>query len=117
MSLAGFEHVFRRAVAQNLGDGLTVKVIPPAVLALLKMVSYLENPNVRAKDSDDLKRLLRWYEQDSPRIFSDSVLRAELPDIEFAKAFLLGLDVQEICTPKEREVVDAFRADRPENER
>jgi predicted nucleotidyltransferase len=108
MSLAGFEHVFRRAVVQDLGGGLMIKVIPPAVLALLKIVSYLESPELRAKDLDDLKRLLRWYEHDSARIFSETVLQADLPDIEFASAFLLGIDIREICNIAERQLVNGF---------
>ncbi len=108
MSLAGFDHVFRRAVVQDLGAGLHVKVVPPIVLALLKIVSYMENPDLRAKDLDDLQRLLRWYENDSPRAFSDSVLQAALPDIEFASAFLLGLDLCEIADDADRKLVQSF---------
>jgi predicted nucleotidyltransferase len=108
MRLDGFEHVFNRAVLQDVGDGLTLKVVPPAVLALLKMAAYVENPTLRAKDLDDIKRLLRWYETSSPRLFSDAVLKAELPDFEFANAFLLGVDLQAIADDSERAIVDRF---------
>src|SRR5712692_3720377 len=79
-----------------------------AVLALLKIASYLDNPELRAKDLDDLKRLLRWYEQDSPRVFSDAVLEADLPDVEFASAFLLGLDVRGIADDNDHRRFESF---------
>lgn len=110
MSLAGFEHVFRRAVVQDVGGGLQVKVVPPAVLALLKMASYLDDPILRAKDLDDVKRLLRWYDHESARIFSDVVLEADLPDVEFASAFLLGLDMSGIAEDSDRRLVESFLA-------
>ena len=108
MSLAGFEHVFRHAVTQQVGGGIEARVIPPKVLALLKVVAYMERPDAREKDLSDLGRIFRWYEMDSHRIFDDEVLDAELPDIEFANAFLLGLDLAAIATPTDRDNVEAF---------
>ncbi len=107
MSLAGFDQVFSRSVVQDLGD-LQVRIVPPAVLALLKIAAYMDNPVLRAKDLDDLQRLLRWYEHDSPRVFSDGVLSAALPDIEFASAFLLGTDLRSIALDADRRLVRAF---------
>lgn len=108
MSLAGFEHVFRDSVDLALGPELSFRVVPPTVLALLKMVSYLDDPSGRAKDLLDLQRLWRYYEENGDRLFSDDVFRAELPDIEFAGAFLLGLDTRPILTPDDRELFDRF---------
>jgi predicted nucleotidyltransferase len=108
MSLAGFEHVFRRAVMCDIGAGLQVKVIPPAVLAILKVSAYMDDPSRRAKDLEDLQRLFRLYEDDSPRIFSDEVLAAGLRDLSFANAFLLGLDVAAIAEPGDLELLAAF---------
>jgi predicted nucleotidyltransferase len=108
MSLAGFEQVFRRALIQDVGSGLQVKVIPPTVLAILKIAAYMDDPVVRVKDLDDLHRLFRLYEHGSPRIFSDAVLKAALPDIAFASAFLLGLDVAAIAEPADVELLRAF---------
>ncbi len=108
MSLAGFDHVFNRAIVQDLGAGLQIKVVPPAVLALLKIASYLENPELRAKDLDDLKRLFRWYDHDSSRIFSDIVLQADLPDVDCAGAFLLGLDMRALAADADLSLVESF---------
>ena len=86
MSLAGFDHVFRDSVTVALGPELQCKVVPPPVLALLKMAAYADDPYGRAKDLVDLRRLLGRYERESDRLFSDAVFEAALPDIEFAGA-------------------------------
>jgi predicted nucleotidyltransferase len=108
MSLAGFDHVFQDSAPQDVGDGLIYKVVPPPVLALLKMASYLDDPQRRAKDLLDFRSLLRRYERDSERIFSDEVFQANLPDVEFAGAFLLGLDLQAIATKEDLSLVNSF---------
>jgi len=108
MSLAGFDHVFRDSVTISLGPELQCKVVPPPVLALLKMASYADDPYGRAKDLVDLRRLLGRYERESDRLFSDAVFKAELPDIEFAGAFLLGVDVRAIATADDRDIIARF---------
>jgi predicted nucleotidyltransferase len=108
MSLAGFDHVFRDSVTVSLGPELQCKVVPPPVLALLKMASYADDPYGRAKDLVDLRRLLGRYERESGRLFSDAVFEAALPDIEFAGAFLLGVDVRAISTSDDRNIIDRF---------
>jgi predicted nucleotidyltransferase len=108
MSLAGFGHVFQDARLQDVGQGLLFKTIPPPVLALLKIVSYLDDRQRRAKDLNDLRRLMRRYEENSERLFSETVLEADLSDIEFAGAFLLGLDVRTLSTESDIKVVTAF---------
>ena len=81
---------------------------PPPVLALLKIVAYMDDPHRRRKDLMDLRSLFRHYEASSDRIFGDAIFAADLEDIEHANAFLLGLDVGAIVTDEEAEVVDAF---------
>ena len=92
MSLAGFDHVFTRAVEVNLPGGIAIRVAPPIVTALLKIIAWVDAPYQRAKDLQDIRIVLRRYERDSGRLFSEDVFDAELPDFEFANAFLLGLD-------------------------
>src|ERR1035438_1632659 len=105
MNLAGFDHVFRNSVNVSLGPDL---LVPPPVLALLKMASYADDPYGRAKDLVDLRRLLGRYERESDRLFSDAVFEAALPDIEFAGAFVLGLDVSAIATSDDRDIIARF---------
>lgn len=110
MSLAGFEHVFTRAVPFAFADNVQYRIAPPPVIALLKMVAFLDDPYRRQKDLLDLKELFARYEAGSDRIFSASVFAAELDDIDCASAFLLGIDVGSIVTPGEVELLDAFLA-------
>jgi len=41
-------------------------------------------------------------------MFSDVVFDAELPDFEFANAFLLGLDIRALATGDDARFVDQF---------
>lgn len=108
MSLAGFAHVFTNSVFVELAPGFELKVIPPPVLALVKMGSYLDDPHGRAKDLLDIRRLLRDYATGTERVFSSEVFAAELPDIEFASALLLGLDMRAMATAADIGLVESF---------
>jgi len=108
MSLAGFDHIFQDAAPQDVGDGLIYKVVPPPILALLKIASYLDDPRRRAKDLLDFRSIMKRYERDSDRIFSDVVFGADLPDVEFTGAFLLGLDLRAIATEADGSLVELF---------
>ena len=108
MSLAGFEHVFAQAVEVHLPEGLTIRVAPPIVTALLKIIAWVDDPYRRAKDLQDIRIVLRRYEQQSDRLFSDAVFDADLPDFEFANAFLLGLDMGALATGDDAGFVKQF---------
>jgi predicted nucleotidyltransferase len=108
MSLVGFEHVFADAAEVHLAGGLRIRVAPPVVTALLKIIAYVEDPNRRAKDLQDIRVVLGRYEEESDRRFSDAVFDAQLPDFEFANAFLLGLDMHRFATRDEARYIDRF---------
>ena len=108
MSLAGFEHVFAHAIEVHLSGGMTIRVAPPIVTALLKIIAWVDDAYRRAKDLQDIRIVLRRYEQESDRLFSDAVFDAELPDFEFANAFLLGLDMRALATGDDAQFVDQF---------
>ena len=110
ISLVGFGHVFKDAQPVVLAPDLTLKVISPATLMLLKIVAFMDDPHRRMKDLDDIRGLLIEYESDSERLFSDVVIDAALEDFGLASAFLLGLDLRALCADEERQVVDAFLA-------
>lgn len=107
MSLRGFDHVFRRSVPVAVG-GTEFRVVPPPVIALLKIVAYTEDRYRRQKDVGDLAWMLTRYEAESDRMFSDAVFDADLEDIEFANAFLLGLDVGGIAEDGDHPVIMGF---------
>src|SRR6266404_2278124 len=110
MSLVGFDHVFSEAQVVELTDRLSSKIVPPAVLMLLKIVAYLDDPTRREKDLSDIRSMLALYETESDRVFSDAVLDANLGDVSLASAFLLGADLRRLCTLDELVEVHRFLA-------
>jgi predicted nucleotidyltransferase len=106
--LVGFEHVFANSELSQIADGVTVKVTPPVVLMLLKLVAYMDDPARRAKDLEDIRGLLSSYESgNNERIFSDEVLAANV-DFNLVPAFLLGSDLRRLSNGEEAAVVAAF---------
>jgi predicted nucleotidyltransferase len=101
MSLLGFEHVFKSAIDMP-ALGTDSRVVPPVVLALLKVVAFMDDPQGRVKD------LLDFYDADTDRVFSDEVFAAELEDVDLAPAFLLGLDLKLLVSERERLLVEQF---------
>jgi predicted nucleotidyltransferase len=69
MSLAGSDHVFTTAVEIRAAEGLRIRVAPPVVIALLKIIAYMEDPHQRAKDLQDIRFILARYEAQSDRCF------------------------------------------------
>lgn len=110
MSLVGFDHVFSGSAPVRFAEDLELKVIPPVVLMLLKIVAFMDDQNRRAKDLLDIRSLMRRYEADSSRLFSDVVLDAKLADFDLANAFLVGLDLSSLCTDEEKRIVRRFIA-------
>jgi predicted nucleotidyltransferase len=115
MSLVGFEHVFTDAQPVEFSPDLTLNVVSSTALMLLKIVAFMDDPQRRVKDLDDLRGLLTQYEADSERLFSDAVIDAGLADFGLAPAFLLGIDLKALCTPEEAAIVTAFLAAMNEN--
>jgi predicted nucleotidyltransferase len=108
ISLVGFEHVFVRAVSFPFAEGIQYPVVPPPVIALLKIVAFMDDRHRRKKDLLDISELFRHYEAASDRIFCDEVIATALDDIEYANAFLLGMDVGILATDEEVEILKAF---------
>jgi predicted nucleotidyltransferase len=107
MSLVGFEHVFRDSVLHPFGTGLSLRVIPLPVLALLKIVAYQDNPSQRQKDIKDLAAIIKRFDPDDDRRFGDDVIALGL-EYETTGAFLIGKDLALICSPDEHQVVTSF---------
>jgi len=108
MSLVGFEHVFIRALPFSFAEGVQYRVAPPPVIALLKIIAFMDDQHGRKKDLLDLTELFRRYDAAGDRIFSDEVFAAELEEIDYANAFLLGMDVGTIATDEEAGILSAF---------
>jgi predicted nucleotidyltransferase len=108
MSVLGYEHVFHEAVDRELEPGLKVRIVPPTVLGLLKIVAYLDAPQIREKDLQDLTVLMQRYEEDSDRRFGDEVLDAGV-EYDEAGPYLLGRDLRTLCTAEDEvQAVERF---------
>jgi predicted nucleotidyltransferase len=82
---------------------------------LLKIVAFMDDPQRRVKDLDDIRGLLTQYEANGERLFSDVVIDAGLADFGLAQALVLGIDLKALCTPEEAAIVNAFLAAMNEN--
>lgn len=71
MRVVGYDGVFRHAVRCELAADLDIRVAPLHVLALLKLIAYLDAPALRQKDVGDLLLILDKYEDNGDRRFSD----------------------------------------------
>ena len=108
MSAVGYDAVFKDAIVRELGPDLQMRVAPLHVLALLKVVAFLDDPAARLKDLEDLVLILRRYAEDGDRRFGDDVIDADVQYAE-AGAFLLGRDLHAVCTmPDEIEAIRQF---------
>ena len=110
MSLSGFSHVFANAIEMELTPGARIRVSPPLVTVLLKIIAYIEDPHRRAKDLQDIQLVLANYLDESDRIFSDEVFDANLPDFSMVNAFLLGRDLRELASSEDARHIRAFLA-------
>ncbi len=111
MSLAGFEHVFAHAVEVHLPEGMTIRVAPPIVTALLKIIAWVDDPFRRGLDmralvtGDDarfvdrfLGRLLAEDEEgqfDDESDFSAKSFRGQIR--AFRKGFAGGFEPRTSC--------------------
>lgn len=107
MSLEGFDHAFSAAQPVKLADDLVLRVIPPVVLMLLKIIAFMDDPQRRGKDLSHIRALLSRYEGNSDRVFTEAH-----PDLDYslASAFLLGIDLRKLCIDEEIELVRRFIA-------
>jgi predicted nucleotidyltransferase len=102
MSLLGTRLAFEHAVALHIAPDLEVRVAPIPVISVLKMIAYLDRPEVRAKDLGDLAHIMYGYVgDDSDRRFSVEV-PDDLTEYEDVAPYLLGRDIGKLVDPDER---------------
>lgn len=106
MKTTGFRLVFNHAHVVSAG-GLRIRVAPVQVVALLKMAAYLEVPEERSRDLEDLALIFEDYPMDDARRFAPEVVKAGLSYTQ-SGPFLLGSDLASIINALERAEVEAF---------
>jgi predicted nucleotidyltransferase len=110
MNLTGLRLALETGMTFEVEPGLSIPVAPVSVIAVLKMVSYMDRSGERERDLYDLAHILENYVQpDHSRRFAPEALEAGVP-FEHASAFLLGLDVRRLVNDPEREAVNDFVA-------
>ena len=106
MNLKGFDHVFSDYIESDAAPEL--KSISARVLALLKVVAFMDRPDQRRQDLKDFREIAEQYDAKTDRMFSVEVQAAELDDFSFGSAFLLGTDLKELCNADEMDIVIRF---------
>ncbi|MBI5547222.1 MAG: nucleotidyl transferase AbiEii/AbiGii toxin family protein [Deltaproteobacteria bacterium] len=101
MSLVGIRHALS-AASLVLSPGIALAVPSVPVIALLKMVSYLDRPAERERDLIDLAYVFNDYPPpDDDRLYADEIYERGL-QLETAGPFVLGRDLAAIVDAVER---------------
>ena len=104
MSVAGFEECYRHAISVKLSDNpdLVIQVVSLSGLALLKLISWDDNPERRRRDAPDLFFIIKNYLDagNLDRLFDEApdIIAGNEYDYELASALLLGRDILKIAS-------------------
>jgi predicted nucleotidyltransferase len=103
MSITGFQECYQHAISikLSLNPELVVKVVSLAGLALLKLISWDDNPVRRNKDAPDLFLIMKCYLDagNLDRLLDEAIDTFKVRDYELASASFLGRDIRNISSP------------------
>jgi predicted nucleotidyltransferase len=105
MNLSGFQECFKHAVSVKLSSNpeLIIKMVSLAGLAILKLISWDDNPARRSKDAPDLLLIMRHYldADNLDRLFDEGkdIIEEDSYDYDLASARFLGRDIKNISSP------------------
>jgi len=103
MSVAGFQECYQHAISVKVSSNpeLLVKVVSLAGLALLKLISWDDNPERRSKDAPDLFLIIRHYIEagNLDRLLDEAIDMFKEGDYDLASAHFLGRDIGNISDP------------------
>jgi len=111
MNMTGFSEVFESALTVRLSADLTIKIVSPVGLAVLKLISW--NDRFENKDASDFWLIVKNYldiADNQERIYNEYAdwLKETDYDFEIAGAKLLGIDIAEISLKKTKMQVISF---------
>lgn len=120
MNLTGFSEVYESAINVKLSSDLTIKIVSPVGLALLKIFSW--NDRFANKDASDFWLVAKNYvdiADNQERIYDKYFrwLEDENYDFKIAGAKLLGIDIAEISSEETKLQIINFFENRKELER
>ncbi len=108
MTLTGMRLAMDRALTIQVAAGLMIRVAPLEVIALLKMVAYLDRPLERDRDLEDIAFILdEFIGARDDRRYADEILDLGLK-FEEISPFLLGRSLAEFVNEQERKSVEEF---------
>ncbi|MDY0137105.1 MAG: nucleotidyl transferase AbiEii/AbiGii toxin family protein [Thiomicrospira sp.] len=103
MSVLGFDEAFDNALTVQMGEmsaNFMMKVVSPAAMSILKLISWLERePIIRKKDAQDLRYLMKTYSKIPiilDKMYDQGFMEAQDWDEERASAMALGFDARKI---------------------
>lgn len=109
MTTDGFIEAYEDSLIVELTDDLTVRVVSPAGLALLKFVAYEDKPHIRIRDLQDIWFMMKNYETagNEERIYEEDrdLLDDENFDSRTVGARLLGRDTARLLTAQTRQII------------
>ena len=118
MTACGFEEALECARDEQVAGDFTVPVVTIPGLVLLKIVSYLDRPEKRARDLIDIVYCFEEYEaapgQSRRFDHAGTEVDGEAVTFEEAGAFLLGMEVAVLAKPKSVEIVRRFLSTIPD---
>lgn len=108
MSVVGLQLALEHAMTIQAEPDLTIQVAPLALIALLKMVAFLDRPDERDRDLADIALILDEYIGPADdRRYEEEIFNLGLRYEEISP-FLLGKRLTEIVNPPERKVIERF---------
>lgn len=105
MSITGFQECFQHALSVKLSSHpeLIIKMVSLAGLALLKLISWDDNPERLSKDAPDLFLIMQHYLDagNLDRLFDEGsdIVEEDSYDYDLASARFLGRDIVNIASP------------------
>jgi predicted nucleotidyltransferase len=112
MSSIGLQEAFDSAVTKQLTPDFSISVVPIPTLVLLKIISYLDRPDERARDLLDIVFIFDRYEYEEvqDRRFDLTGLIIDGSEITYEEtiAYIVGSEIAKIAEPKSRRNIDKF---------
>jgi predicted nucleotidyltransferase len=114
MNMNGFREAFENAWLIKLTKQLTIRIVSPAGLVLLKFMAYQDKPHQRVRDLQDIWFILKNYLEtvNDDKYYEDTDLMSDEDfDLRTIGARLLGRDLQSLLTIHTKAVILSLLSD------
>lgn len=101
MNMAGFREAYKVALKVKISSdpSLSIKVVTLAGLALLKLISWNDNPDERDRDAKDFRMIMHHYNEacSMEYVFNKNGDISSGEDYELVIARILGRDIKKVA--------------------